>query len=141
LYGKFGYKKSGHHATEHLKWIFSKKKLHTNAARISRHLRPSSLRRRHRKNRGYDGVGGFAVTFCILGNIWKKQVAKMDFLDFLFAISCRFGVRGPLLERVPVHAPQYRGHTLVLKNDYTSFQKNRKSVTKARPKNEEMLCY
>ena len=72
-----------------------------------------------------------AITFCILGNIWKKQVAKMDFLDFLIAISCRFGVRGPLLERVPVHAPQYRGHTLVLKNDYTSFQKNRKSVTKA----------
>ena len=65
------------YATEHLKWIFSKKKLHTNAARISRHLQPSSLRRRHRKNRGYDGVGGFAVTFCILGNIWKKQVAKM----------------------------------------------------------------
>ena len=58
---------------------FFKKKLHTNAARISRHLRPSSLRRRHGKNRGYDGVGGLAITFCILGNMWKKQVAFWNF--------------------------------------------------------------
>ena len=61
-------------------------------------------------------------------------VNVLDFLDFLSAIYCRFGVRCPLLERVPVHAPQYRGHTLFLKNDSTSFEKNRESVTKASPK-------
>ena len=65
----------------------------------------------------------------------EKASCVLDFLDFLTAISCRFGVRGPLLERVPVHAPQYRGHTLILKNDSTSFEKNKKSVTKARPNN------
>ena len=47
------------------------------------------------------------------------------------AISCRFGVRGPLLERVPVHAPQHRRHTFILKNACASFEKNRESVTKA----------
>ena len=35
------------------------------------------------------------------------------------------------MERVAVHVPQYRGHTFVLKNSSTSFEKNRKSVTKA----------
>ena len=44
---------------------------------------------------------------------------------------CRFGVRGPLLERVPVHAPQCRGHAFILKNACASFEKNRKSVTKS----------
>ena len=34
------------------------------------------------------------------------------------------------MERVPVQVPQYRGHTIVLKNCSTSFGNNRKSVTK-----------
>ena len=64
----------------------------------------------------------------------EKASCVLDFLDFLTAISCRFGVRGPLLERVPVHAPQCRGHNFILKNDFASFEENRTSVTKARPK-------
>ena len=47
-----------------------------------------------------------------------------------------FGVHGPLLERVPVHAPQYRGHTFILKKACASFEKNRKSVTKAQKASE-----
>ena len=38
-------------------------------------------------------------------------------------------MRGPLLERVPVHVPQCRGHAFILKNACASFEKNRKSVT------------
>ena len=44
--------------------------------------------------------------------------------------SYRFGVRGALLEHVPVHAPQHREHILILKTN-DSFVKNGKSVTKA----------
>ena len=36
--------------------VIEKKNLQTNAARISRQLQPSSLRRRHGKIRGYNGV-------------------------------------------------------------------------------------
>ena len=43
----------------------------------------------------------------------------------------RFGVRGPVLDRVTVHAPECRGHTFNLKNACASCGKNRKSVTKA----------
>ena len=61
----------------------------------------------------------------------KKSSCVLDFKDFLTAISHGFRVRGPLLERVPVHAPEHRGHAFILKNACASFGKNRKSVTKA----------
>ena len=38
---------------------------------------------------GYDGVGGFAITFCVLGKMWKKQVLVLDFYDLMQIWSVR----------------------------------------------------
>ena len=56
--------------------------IQTNAARISRHLQPSCLRRWLTKSRGYNVVGGCAITFCILGGkfSWSFWALVTDFL-------------------------------------------------------------
>ena len=84
-----------------------------------------------------EGCAGANKKASPLGVIRNRRLNSVALLRVVPVRSVQFSsgcavlyLSGPLLERVPVHAPQYRAHTFILKHAFAYFE-NRKSATMA----------